>query len=428
MAIIASIGFLTTIFDLTYIPWRGFYFNNIPAITEFYDPFKGIEPHRETQRYLNAVEELKQVVKSNGLDSTATQSWLQELNTLSVSMIQNNPFQVAGKTGSLEKIKNDIRDRIGNPSAKGAFEIFWSKPYLTKAGWEQEINFYDRQIKPLIRNNYYRRIDANGSFIDRFWQIDIIFIGIFSCESIGRILYIRRHNRNVTWQQAIIWRWYDLFLLLPFFKFLRAIPVVVRWHQSELVNLDTLQSELNRLFVGQIIEELTDAVVIQVLQKTQGAIQTGKVTKLMGRYFNQPHIDLNNINEVEVLFELILEIVVYRIIPKIQPDLEAIFRHLFQKALLESPAYRNLQLFPGINELPNQAIERLVKEVSGSIYIALTKVIADPDRGMLSQHLIEHLTQALGDEMKRGQTVIKIESLLYDLIEEIKVTYNSNKL
>jgi hypothetical protein len=30
--------------------------------------------------------------------------------------------------------------------------------------------------------------------------------------------------------------------------------------------------------------------------------------------------------------------------------------------------------------------------------------------------------------MKRGQTVIKIESLLYDLIEEVKVTYNSNKL
>ena len=428
MAIIASIGFLTTIFDLTYLPWRGFYFNNIPAITEFYDPFKGIEPHRETQRYLNAVEELKQVVKSNGLDSTATQSWLQELNTLSVSMIQNNPFQVAGKTGNLEKIKNDIRDRIGNPSAKGAFETFWSQPYLAKAGWEQEINFYDRQIKPLIRNNYYRRIDANGSFIDRFWQIDIIFIGIFACEFIGRVLYIRRHNRNITWQQAIIRRWYDLFLLLPFFKLLRAIPVVVRLQQSELVNLDTLQSELNRLFVGQIIEELTDAVVVQVLQKTQGAIQAGKITKLMGRYLNQPHIDLNNINEVEVLFELILEIVIYRIIPKIQPDLEAIFRHLFQKALLESPAYRNLQLLPGINELPNQAIDRLVKEVSGSIYIALTKVLADPDRGILSQQLIEHLSQALGDEMKRGQTVIKIESLLYDLLEEIKVTYNSNKL
>jgi hypothetical protein len=146
----------------------------------------------------------------------------------------------------------------------------------------------------------------------------------------------------------------------------------------------------------------------------------------MRDYFRSPHLDLNNVNEIEVLFELMLEIVVYRVIPKIQPDLEAIFRHLFQKALLESPAYRNLQLLPGIGELPAQAIDQLVKEVSGSIYIALTKVMTDPDRGQLSQRLTANLTQAIGDEIQRGQTVLKIESLLYDLIEEIKATY-SNK-
>jgi hypothetical protein len=425
MAIIASIGFLVAMFDLTYIPWRSFYFKNIPVVTQFYDPFKGIEPHRETQRYLNAVEQLKQVVSSHGLASTATQSWLQELDTLSVSMIQNNPFQVAGKTGNLEKIKNEVRDRVGNQSAKGAFETFWSQPYLTKAGWGNEILFYTKKIKPLIITNYYRRLDKDGNFIDLFWEIDVLFIGIFTGEFLGRIFYIRRHNRNITWQQAIIWRWYDLILLLPFVQFLRVIPVAIRWHQAELVNLDVIQSELNRLFIGQIINELTDAVVIQVLQQTQGAVKTGQITKLMGGYLTHPHIDLNSVNEIEVLFELILEIVVYRVIPKIQPDLEAIFRHLFQKALLESPAYRNLQLLPGIGELPAQVIDRLVQEVSGSIYIALTKVITDPDRGKLSQRLTENLTQAIGDEMQRGQTVLKIESLLYDLIEEIKVTYSS---
>ena len=281
MAIIASIGFLAAMFDLTYIPWRGLYFKNIPAVTQFYDPFKGIEPHRETQRYLNAVEQLKQVVKSNGLASTATQSWLQELDTLSVSMIQNNPFQVAGKTGNLEKIKNEVRDRVGNQSAKGAFETFWSQPYLTKAGWSKEINFHDQKIQPLIVTNYYRRLDEDGNFIERFWQIDILFIGIFTGELLGRIFYIRRHNRNVTWQQAIIWRWYDLILLLPFVQFFRVIPVAIRWHQAELVNLDVVQSELNRLFVGQIINELTDAVVIQVLHQTQGAVKRGQITQLM---------------------------------------------------------------------------------------------------------------------------------------------------
>ncbi len=425
MAIIASIGFLAAMFDLTYLPWRDFYFKNIPEIVRGYDPIKGIEPHRETERYLNAVEQLKSVVKTNGLGSPETQSWLKELDVLSISLIQSNPFQVAGKTGNLEKIKNEVRDRVRNHSAKGAFQTFWSQTYLTKYGWERELGFYEQKIKPLIVTNYYRRLDESGSLVDLFWQIDVIFIGIFTGEFLGRIFYICRHNRSVTWQQAIIWRWYDLILLLPFAQFMRFIPVAIRLDQAKLIQLDSIRSELNRLFVGQIVTEITDAVVIQVMEQTQSAIKNGQVTKLMGDYLKRPHIDLNNINEVEVLFQLVLEIVVYRVIPKVQPDLEAIFQHLFHKALEESPAYRNLQMLPGIGELPATAIDRIVKEVSSSLYAALLKVIADPDSGRLSQRLAENLTQAIGSEIQRGQTAIKIESLVYDLIEEIKVTYST---
>jgi hypothetical protein len=428
MAIIASIGFIVAMFDFTYIPWRDFYFRNLPDVVQQYDRFKGIEPHRETERYLNAVEQLKLTVNQTGLASAQTQSWLQELDTLSVSLIQNNPFQVAEKTGNLEKIKNQVRDRVQNQSAKGSFQTFWSQAYLTKAGWEKEIGFYEQRIKPLIVTNYYRRLDLSGNYIDLFWQIDIIFIGIFAIDLLGRIYYIRRHNRNLSWLQAIVRRWYDLILLLPFAQFLRIIPVLVRWHQSKLVNLNVIQSELNRLFVGQIVTELTDAVVIQVLSQTQGAVKQGQIAQIISSYLKQPHIDLNNTNEIEVLFELILEIIVYQVIPKIQPDLEAIFRHLFQKALLESPAYRNLRLLPGIGELPAQAIDRVVKEVSTSIYTALTKILEDPTSGNLSRRLAENLTQSIGDELQRGQTVVKIESLLYDLLEEVKVTYNNKEI
>jgi hypothetical protein len=428
MAIIASIGLVVSIFDLTYIPARDFYFRNLPIVVQTYDRFKGIEPNRETERYLNAVEQLKLTVKQAGLASAPTQSWLQELDTLSVSMIQNNPFQVAGKTGNLEKIKNDVRDRVQNQSAKGAFATFWSQAYLTKAGWDKEIQFYHRQIKPLLVTNYYRRINESGNYVDDFWQIDIVFISIFAGELLGRIFFVRRHNRQLSWQQVVIRRWYDLILILPFAQFLRIIPVIIRLQQARLINLSLIKSELNRLFVGQIANELTEAVVLEVLQQTQGAIRDGQITRVVRSYLNTPHIDLNNINEIEVLIELMLEIVVYRVIPTIQPDLEAILRHLFQKALSESPAYRNLQLLPGIGELPAQAIDRVVKEISASIYTALTKILEDPNSAKLSRRLAENMTKSIGNEMQRGQTIIKIESLLYDLIEEIRVTYsNSNK-
>ncbi len=425
MAIIAAISLIVAMFDLTYIPCRDFYFRNLPEVIGQYDRIKGIEPHRETERYLNAVEQLKITVEQTGLSSAQTQSWLQELAGLSVSLIQNNPFQVAEKTGNLEKIKNQVRDRVQNQSAKGAFNTFWSQDYLTKAGWDKELEFYEQKIKPLIVTNYYRRLDQSGSYIDLFWQIDLIFIGIFAVELLGRIYDLRRHNRHISWLQAIVHRWYDLILLLPFARWLRVIPVVIRWHQSQLINLAVIQSELNRLFVGQIVNELTDAVVIQILSQTQSAVKQGQIAQIIGGYLNQPQVDLNNINEIEVLFELVLEIIVYRVIPKIQPDLEAIFRHLFHKSLVESPAYRNLKLLPGIGGLPDQAIDRVVKEVSGSIYVALTKILEDPASGNLSRRLAENFTQSIGDELQRGQTVIKIESLLYDLIEEVKVTYNN---
>jgi hypothetical protein len=428
MAIIASIGFIVSIFDLTYIPCRDFYFNNFPTVIQQYDRFKGIETHRETERYLNAVEQLKLTVNQTGIASAQTHSWLQQLDTLSISLIQNNPFQVAEKTGNLEKIKNQVRDRVQNQSAKGSFTTFWSQDYLIKAGWDKEIEFYEQRIKPLIVTNYYRRLDESGNYVDLFWQIDSIFIGIFAIEFIGRNHYIRRHNRNLSWQQSIVRRWYDLILLLPFARFLRLIPVLIRWHQSQLVNLGGIQSELNRLFVGQIVNELTDAVIVQVLEQTQEAVKQGQIARIVVGYLKQPYIDLNNVNEIEVLFELILEVLVYRIVPKVQPDLEAIFRHLFQKALSESPAYRNLKMIPGIGELPTHAIDKIVKEVSESIYVALTKVLEDPETGKLSRHFAENLTRSIGDEIQRGQTVIKIESLVYDLLEEVKVTYSSKDI
>ena len=427
MAIIASIGFVVAMFDLTYIPNRDFYFRNLPPVVREYDRFKGIEPHRETERYLNAVEQLKLTVQQTGLASSQTQSWLQELDTLSVGMIQNNPFQVAQKTGNLEKIKNEIRDRVQNQSAKGAFQTFWSQDYLTKFGWERELKFYEQKVKPLIVTNYYRRLDESGIYVNNFWQIDFIFIGIFTVEFLGRVADTCRYNRKLSWQQAVIRRWYDLILLLPFAQFLRIIPVIIRLHQAKLIDLAIVKSELNNLFVGQIVNEVTDAVIIQVLQQTQGAVKSGQITQVIGSYLKQPRLDLNNVNELEVLIELILEIAVYRVLPKIQPDLEAIFRHLCQKALLESPAYRNLKLLPGIGELPAQAIDRVVKEVSASLYTALTKVLADPDSSKLTRRLDENLTQSIGNEIQRGQTVIKIESLLYDLLEEVKVTYHNKE-
>jgi hypothetical protein len=425
MAVIVTIAMLISLFDLFYLPWRSFYLVRIPAIVKFYDPYKGIEPHRETKRYLNSVKQLKNTVAKTGLNSTQTKVWLDDLSELSIGMIHSNPFDTAHQTGHLEKIKNELRDRVNNDSAKGAFRTFWSATYLSKAGWEKEIGFFDRQIAPLMATNYYRRLDESGNYLDRFWEIDLIFISIFAIELLGRVIYLHRRYRGMTWQQAIVWRWYDLILLIPPLHFIRIVPAVIRLNQAEIINLQTIQSSLNRLFVSQITNEISDAVVLQVIHQTQTAVRQGEIAQLLRKYLRQP-VDTNNINEVEQILKLILETAIYRILPQIQPDLEALIQHLCQQALLESPAYRNLQLLPGIDRISTQTIDRIITETSQIIYTALTKVIADDGTGKLTHQLANHLTQAIGDEMQNGRAIVNLESLIYDLLQEIKLTYQSH--
>ncbi|WP_414563984.1 MULTISPECIES: hypothetical protein [unclassified Anabaena] len=54
-----------------------------------------------------------------------------------------------------------------------AFANFWSQAYLQQAGWQQEIDFWNSEIRYLIQANYYRDINKSGKFIAYFWLIDL---------------------------------------------------------------------------------------------------------------------------------------------------------------------------------------------------------------------------------------------------------------
>jgi hypothetical protein len=151
-----------------------------------------------------------------GLQSPQAESLLAELRLLSHRMIEDNPFDVANKSGTLAKIKNEIRLRTNAQSARDAFTSFWSQAYLSRMGWQSEINFFNYEIKPLINSNYYRDIGRFGNFINRFWLIDLPFVIIFALDFLARTFYISRRNPDLNWLEAMLRRWYDLFLLLPF--------------------------------------------------------------------------------------------------------------------------------------------------------------------------------------------------------------------
>ncbi|MBW4644870.1 MAG: hypothetical protein KME23_18075 [Goleter apudmare HA4340-LM2] len=424
IAILALLNLCLVIFDLTYTSWRDFYLEALPSLTQLYDPIKGIQPHPETQNYLNKVTELEEQVLQTGLQSTPAASLLSELRFLSQQMIGDNPFDVADKSGTLAKIKNEVRLRTNEQSARDAFNSFWSQAYLTQQGLQSEINFFNSQIRPLIASNYYRDIGRFGNFVNRFWLIDLPFVIIFALDYLARTFYISRRDRSLNWLEAMLRRWYDIFLLLPFWRWLRVIPVTIRLYQADLLNLEPVRSQLNHDFAISFAEEITEMVGIQVIDQMQDGIRQGDLARwLFDPETRKPYVQVNERNEVKVIATRLVNVSVYDVLPQIQPDIEALMHHAIASTLNASPVYQQIQTIPGLNHLPNQLTQKLARDLSQSAYNNLTKALSDPVAAKLTSRLMTNFRDVLEIELQKKHNVQELQSLLIDMLEEIKINY-----
>jgi hypothetical protein len=432
MALLALINFLLVIFDLSYIPFRDLYLRSYPEITVWYgETFTGIEPDPFTAHYLTTGVQLDAQVSQTGLTSTAAQEILADLRQQSEAMIDENPFQIAEKSGTLEQIKAKMRDRIGTDSSQTAFNQFWSSPYLTSAGFSEELQFFNTEIRPLIETNYFRRIAFDGKPVNDFIRIDIWFIAIFAIDLLIRSFFLRRRYSNLTWRDAILWRWYDLLLLIPFstvrlpvLRLIRIIPVAIRLDQARLINLQPLQASISRLVISQVAIELTEVILVRVIDQMQNLIRTGEAKNwLVNPRQQSQYIDINNVNELEVITQQLTTLLVNQVLPQIKPELDTIVNQSIQRTLHLAPGYEGFSHIPGIGDIPNQMTQHLVAQTSASLYHGLKQALENPQDNPAMKALVNKLTLTLRQEVQQDEAAAEIEAMTIALLEEIKINY-----
>ncbi|MGK7895070.1 MAG: hypothetical protein AB4372_15975 [Xenococcus sp. (in: cyanobacteria)] len=450
MALLATLNLILILFDLTYVPLRDFWFNgqvrigyiksayveiegvsldlipeNLSHIITKYDDFKGIVPHRATEAYLNKIKELEQQLDSNSLDSPEIKGTLAELRDLSVNMVDNDPFAIAGKSGTLERIKNIMREHLPNPenSSKEAFREFWSADHLRNQTAE-ELAFMQREILPLMKTNYFRYWGENNRYIDNFGLLDFPFGLIFALEFICRTWYISRTYTGVNWRDAMLWRWYDIFLFLPFWRWLRVIPTVIRLNTAQIINLVSIQKQISQGIVAGIAEDITEVVVIRVIGQMQSSIRQGEITNFLTATESHSYIDLNDINETAELAKIVANTLADRVLPQIQPEAEALLKYSIEKAIQQSSAYQGISLIPGGKNAVSNITQQLVSQSYQAFYTTL-KIALQEDKKFekLVESLIESIRQSFISEIQEKQSLVNIENLLVDLLEEIKVNY-----
>ena len=450
LIILVNYGFV--VFDLTYISFRDFWLQGrvqlylkigaiekeIPEkpikilyfkLTKYYDWVKGIEPNRDTENYLRTVDELKKVINqtSDPIRDQKITSILSYLRQQSIEMIEQNPFIIANKVGTLERIKNKMRKHIfgsKDVSAKESFELFWDQKNWQKNGLENELTFFNIQIRPLLETNYFRPVGENGELVNNFGLIDFPFSLIFCMELIVRSWYISRRHTGINWFDAMLWRWYDILLLIPIFRWLRIIPLIIRLDQSNLINVKAIKKQTIQGFVAGIAREITEIVVINIMNQVQVSVQEGTIRNILKRTSTNTYIDIDNVNETAEIIKIISYLLIEKVIPEIRPEAEMFIEYNFKKTLAEISAYSNLESLPGFKLIEN----RLTQKFASRLYQGLSEglkqmLIPDPKFDELFEKLIDKFTQTIVIELQDQQSIEQIEIFLNDLLEKIKVNY-----
>jgi hypothetical protein len=139
--------------------------------------------------------------------------------------------------------------------------------------------------------------------------------------------------------------------------------------------------------------------------------------------FRRDYVEVNDQNEIKAIVTRIADIVVYQVLPQIQPDLETFVYYNLHHVFDQLPGYRQFQYVPGVGNLPRQTTERLTKNLSKNAYQSLVQIWEDPEIAEIATQLMQSFRDTLVSELQKAQNTQEIEKLLIDLLEEIKISY-----
>ena len=420
IALIGLINLIIVTFNLSYLPLRDIYFNRAPLIVEIYDPVKGIEPHPDTEAYLQTATRLQQAITRQGLTATPTKQLLNSLRQQSLFIIEENPFLAANKSSTFAKLKHRMEYRLQTRSTKKAFSQFWSQEYLANHDTATELAFFNDSIKPLLETNYYRRINANGSYIDNFWRIDIFFIIFFALEYLSRTFWVARKSK-LNWWDALLRSWYDVLMLIPTARWLRIIPVTVSIHKSGLFNLEKVIAQITHEPAAYISQRVSLFIIVRLFNQSQEIVKDGTLANfLLSSSQNDGTAEVDKIN---IIVDRLIALTVYKVLPEVQPDLEDLLRYSLSGALKGSDVYQSLKAIPGITNLPKEAIEQLADYLARAAYDVLINSYTDAQGKIIFDRLTDNFADTLKNQLQNKTTQLEIQTLLSDLLEEWKLNY-----
>ncbi|MBK8398863.1 MAG: hypothetical protein IPL26_26895 [Leptospiraceae bacterium] len=403
------------VFDLTYLTLRPYYLSHLPVVTEFYDPFLGIEPHRTTQDYLSLVDEYNRIMETPDSEEKkiAIQFFSQKLTEQSMKIIEENPFEKAGLTANLQKMKYEIKLKYENAtgiapeksSSKDALKWFWTYDPTTI---KEHLAFFKEDIYPLIQPNYYRHYGLNGKYKDEFLKLDLPFFLLFLIEFLVQWWLAIKNRVYVAWFLYPMYHWYDVLGLIPmaefrFFRLFRVISMYILLKNSNLTNVgNDIFTRTFTYYTNIIKEEITDMVTVRILSEMQEEIRSGASINLITSAVESRR---------EQLKKLIIENIKKGLA---NPKANETIRKLLAEALVRSSNNAStLQLVPSVIK------ETVTKDIGLAIFDSMNEVVISKLTGENGEENINLLIDNVLDDVILGSQDSEFNKLSEDMSVEI---------
>ena len=115
-----------------------------------------------------------------------------------------------------------------------------------------------------------------------FWRYDLVFVAIFLTEFAVRWIVAIRRQSYLRWYFYPFLHWYELLGCIPLMgfralRFLRIFSMLVRLNRLGVINLqDTAVGRFLRTYYDVFVEEISDRVVLNVLDDAQAELGAGQ--------------------------------------------------------------------------------------------------------------------------------------------------------
>ena len=356
---------------------------------------------------------------------------LQKMDQQMVYIVEENPFQESGQIHIFKNIQKIIKDNYskhatpkddeyykkllsdGNYTRKKvsstaiAFSFFWRNK---NNQFNEKLQFFNKELKPLIKLNYYRTTDLSGSLTNNFFYLDAPFFLFFIVEFNVRWYLAIIRKKYIAWFLYPLYNWYDLLGLIPlqgfhFFRVFRAYTIYNILKESEFTTIGNDIITRTVTYYSNIIkEEISDMVTIQILTDTQEEIRSGSSIEVLTEAINshRPEIKSLVINRLAS--------------PKSLENVENLISIALQTSLYNDKSV--LKNIPFINQ------ESLMKNMLLSpinSFRVVSKEMVESEVGRLA---IEKIIDLILDEIvenAKSEDLNKLnQDITIDLIENVK--------